>query len=53
MLGGRLLVGVSTANQAPIRAYIAGATFQHERNTHIAILSLFQVRIYSRYYDII
>jgi len=42
MLFGRLLVGISTANQAPIRAYIAGATFKHERNTHISILSLFQ-----------
>ena len=42
MLLGRLLVGISTANQAPIRAYIAGATFKHERNTHISILSLFQ-----------
>jgi len=42
MLLGRLLVGISTANQAPIRAYIAGATFKHERNAHISILSLFQ-----------
>jgi hypothetical protein len=28
----------SSANQAPIRAYIAGATWRHERNGHIAIL---------------
>jgi len=42
MLFGRLLVGIGTANQAPIRAYIAGATFNHERNLHISILSLFQ-----------
>lgn len=42
MLFGRLLVGIGTANQAPIRAYIAGATFTHERSFHISILSLFQ-----------
>jgi len=42
MLFGRLLVGISTANQAPIRAYIAGATFKHERNMHISIMSLAQ-----------
>ena len=42
MLFGRLLVGIGTANQAPIRAYIAGATFNSERNNHFAILSLFQ-----------
>ena len=42
MLGGRLLVGIGTANQAPIRAYIAGATYNSERNNHFAILSLFQ-----------
>lgn len=42
MLAGRLLVGISSANLAPCRAYIAGATFQHERNNQIAIFSLFQ-----------
>ena len=42
MLFGRLLVGIGTANQAPIRAYIAGATYNSERNNHFAILSLFQ-----------
>jgi len=42
MLFARLLVGISTANQAPIRAYIAGATFKHERNMHISIMSLAQ-----------
>ena len=42
MLFGRLLVGIGTANQAPIRAYISAATFKHERNLHISILSLFQ-----------
>jgi len=41
MLVGRLLVGISTANQACIRAYIAGATFRHERNGQIAMNSLF------------
>jgi len=42
MLFGRLLVGIGTSNQAPIRAYISAATFNHERNLHISILSLFQ-----------
>ena len=42
MLFGRLLVGIGTANQAPIRAYIAGATFSTERNFHMSMLSLFQ-----------
>ena len=42
MLGGRLLVGIGTANQAPIRAYIAGATYNSERNFHMSMLSLFQ-----------
>jgi len=42
MFLARLLVGISSANQAPIRSYIVGATWKHERNTHISILSLFQ-----------
>jgi len=42
MLFGRLLVGIGTSNQAPIRAYISAATYNHERNLHISILSLFQ-----------
>lgn len=42
MFAARLLVGISSANQASIRTYIAGATWRHERNGHIAILSLFQ-----------
>ena len=42
MLFARLLVGIGTANQAPVRAYIAGATFKQERTFHLSILSLFQ-----------
>ncbi|XP_023341021.1 major facilitator superfamily domain-containing protein 8 [Eurytemora carolleeae] len=42
MFLARLLVGISSANQAPIRSYVASATWKHERNMHISILSLFQ-----------
>jgi len=42
MLAARLMVGISSANLAPSRSYIAGATFKHERTSHIAILSLCQ-----------
>ena len=35
--------------QAPSRSYIAGATFMHERNSQIAILSLCQV-IFNHYH---
>jgi len=42
MLAARCMVGISSANLAPSRAYIAGATFKHERTSHIAILSLCQ-----------
>jgi len=42
MLAARLMVGISSANLAPSRSYIAGATFKHERTTHISILSLCQ-----------
>ena len=30
----------SSANQAPIRSYVASATWKHERNMHISILRL-------------
>merc|ERR1719341_1389401 len=42
MLAGRLLVGISSANLAPSRAYVAGATFREERSGQLSILSLFQ-----------
>jgi len=42
MLAGRLLVGISSANLAPSRAYVAGATFKEERSGQLSILSLFQ-----------
>ena len=38
----RFLVGVSSANVAPFRSYVSGATWSHERTTHIALLNLFQ-----------
>jgi len=42
MLAGRLLVGISSANLAPSRAYVAGATYKEERSGQLSILSLFQ-----------
>jgi len=42
MLVARCMIGISSANLAPSRSYIAGATFMHERNSQIAILSLCQ-----------
>jgi MFS family permease len=36
------MVGVSTAIAAPFRSYIAGATYQSERTSHMSLLASFQ-----------
>ncbi len=37
LLVARFMVGVSSANIAPLRAYLAGATYESERTFHMSI----------------
>ena len=32
------IIMISSANLAPIRAYVVGATWKHEKNMHMSIL---------------
>ena len=42
MLVARFVVGIGTAINAASRSYVSKATYENERTTHIALLSLFQ-----------
>ncbi|TRY68880.1 hypothetical protein TCAL_11023 [Tigriopus californicus] len=42
LMVARFLIGVSSANAAPMRSYVASATYQSERTAQLSILASFQ-----------